>query len=776
LTSYILALPLFLLIILGPVPLSLLFCSELLSVRYRASLPHWLLALLTIWSVVEISLGLFLGLIGQLNLLAVLTLEGGLFIAGLVLISASQQSASPSIQVNFKSSSGLSVGKAKLWFNTLSALLVEKLPEVRCGLTWKEILILHAIVLNGIYLFVTLATHPIVDFDSLWFHLPAIARWYQSGTLTLFDPAGNGLFEHPDATRYPYNWHILALLCLLPFRDDVLVALPIFLSWVMLGLSVYLLAVLSGAQRFYALAATALLLAMPMLMDRVNTLHVDLPFAAIFIVSLYFAYSCHKTRSPTEFTLCLMSLGLLIGIKITGILYAGSVGIFLGGLELQHYWFHHSSTHRLRQTNFKVLVWLGIGSFLLLSCVWYVRNFWELHTLLAELLSPQVASLNLPAVAPRGIDLHPLFTKFYYFQRSTLTHQFNPAKFAHWQILASQYFSRLQLPFVAMLVQVVMLPYICIKHPKQVMRSYFFCLIFLFLLSWFLYWNTPYSSGTDGSTADSLSPLLGYNLRYGFSFIAMLAVLTAVVATIAQTPIKVVLYLVWLSGLFGIISACLFDAIRTQNFIGDRAIWLSGLLQNITNNSEQITTLALSVLWNNPTVVVDTIAYIAAAGLLMWLALTRNRSTVFIINFARYWQEKKAALVLIAGIILLLPPAIQTARAQNETIVYGKVYQVLEQQVTDDRKIAYFSSHRNYLFYGNHFEQTVLHSPPYPQHPDTWIKDLQAEDVEFVATGPLLSPKSKRGELLNELTAQGKLLPVLGKDFSREVVIYRLRS
>jgi hypothetical protein len=220
----------------------------------------------------------------------------------------------------------------------------------------------------------------------------------------------------------------------------------------------------------------------------------------------------------------------------------------------------------------------------------------------------------------------------------------------------------------------------------------------------------------------------------------------------------------------------LFDAIRTQNFIGDQALWLSGLLQNILTNSEQVSTLVWSVLQNNLTVLVYTIAYVATTGLLIWLLSTRNRSTILINRYTVRWQEKKVVLVLLAGVLFLLPPAIQTARAQNETIVYGKVYQFLEKHVTDDRKIAYFSSQRNYLFYGNHFDQTVLHSPPNPDHPTVWVKELQSQQVRFIATGPLFNKESARGQMLNDLVTQGQLTPMLGKDFSREVVIYHLKS
>ncbi|MBF2080508.1 MAG: hypothetical protein IGR76_18810, partial [Synechococcales cyanobacterium T60_A2020_003] len=74
-----------------------------------------------------------------------------------------------------------------------------------------ELLLSNAGILVALFLIWELSTKAVIDFDSLWFHLPAIAHWYQSASLTLLDSTGRLIFEHPDAAGYPYNWHLLSL-------------------------------------------------------------------------------------------------------------------------------------------------------------------------------------------------------------------------------------------------------------------------------------------------------------------------------------------------------------------------------------------------------------------------------------------------------------------------------------------------------------------------------------------------------------------------------------
>lgn len=526
--SHVLLDLLLLMVILGgalPLSFSLLLVEpkSLQSDRQQqttVSLVRFLLILLTGWSVLQVGLGLLLGMLGQLKLVSVVLAELLLFILGIVFISKTKHYQNFGLRITFS---------ALRQFNRTALFM------------------LYSIGFLGLFLLITLVTNPVIDYDSLWFHLSAIARWYQTGSLTLLDPSGHWIFEHPDAAKYPYNWHILSLLCLLPFGTDLFVTFPNLLAWIMLGLSVYLLSREFGANQFYSMAATALLLSMPFLMDRVNTAQVDLSLAALFTVSLYFAYSCYKTRSSVAFFLFMASAGLLSGIKIPGIIYAAVVGGFWAILEIFRRFDLERSIDqaRPRKTKFIVLGWIAL---IFLGGFWYVHNSQVKAIALNDLFSIVVADAELSSL-PKPSILETFFQKLNEYQQSTLTVQFNPASLLHWKVLISQLVSRFQLPFIALASQIILIPYIWLRYSKSCWRRPFIVALALFLISGFLYWNTPYSSGTAGLTLGNLSPLMGNNMRYGFPGIAMGAVMAAVVATVMRPARWVVVAIVWLSAI-----------------------------------------------------------------------------------------------------------------------------------------------------------------------------------------------------------------------------------
>jgi hypothetical protein len=189
---------LFLIILGGPLPLGLFLFASAQRWKRNSSLAYFLLFMLTTWSLIQVSLGLILGSLGQLNRNAVVLAEITLFTIGLVLI-----------QKNYHSP---------------QKLLRESLPPIKQSLEKQELLVLSSIAAMGLFLLGALAVHPIVDYDSLSYHLPAIARWYQTARLTMLDPSGYWIAEHSGLYTYPFNWHILALLCVLPFHNDLFVA------------------------------------------------------------------------------------------------------------------------------------------------------------------------------------------------------------------------------------------------------------------------------------------------------------------------------------------------------------------------------------------------------------------------------------------------------------------------------------------------------------------------------------------------------------------------
>ena len=265
----------FLAILLGPLPLCVSLALTTKSGQERLALSHSVLSVLVGWCVTQTSIGLLLGALHVLTFGALILSELSAFIAGLACYAYVRR---------------------HVWSCSLRSLLRSSHP-----FSAVELLILGAVFVVGASLSVRVVTQPIVEYDSLAYHLPVMAKWQQEASFKMLDQFG-------QISRYPYNWEVLCTLFLLPFREDFLVACPNVIAWVLLGLSVYLLSVRIGASKVQGMAASVLLLTVPILMDQVNTMRVDIPLAAFFMVSLYFVDLYGQTASPSTFALSLIHI------------------------------------------------------------------------------------------------------------------------------------------------------------------------------------------------------------------------------------------------------------------------------------------------------------------------------------------------------------------------------------------------------------------------------------------------------------------------------------
>lgn len=756
---------LFLLILLGPFPLALSYLSLSQYWRWHSSLAHRLLFLLTTWSVLSISMGLVLGALGQLKLGVVIAADLVLLVGGFLLL---RHKVLPEGQI------------------------LKLLLPINLRLEKHELLILNSVGFVGVYLLVTLLTSPIVDFDSLWFHLPAIARWYQAQALTLLDPSGSWIFDHPDATSYPYNWHVLALLCLLPFRNDILVAFPQLIAWIMLGLSVYLLGREFGANRFYSLASMALLLSTPIIMGHVIAFQVDLPLASIFLTSLYFAYSCHRTRSPIEFSLFIASLGLLIGIKIIAVCYAVLIAGFWAVLEIHRlvtikkrhrdaalFLADDFDWHSLPPLNLnRYLFCLTWGFFFLLTCYWYVSDYREFHIALAHASAQAHTPVFKTASESLSISTDGSWSKLLQqlnqLQQSTLTYQFNFRTLSHWKSLASYAIPKFQIPIVVMMAQVLLLPYGLLRNPKKIVWTSLLPLIALCFLVGFFYWNTPYTAGGAGSSPDNLGASASGNMRYGFPFVGFLAVTSAVAANITQTSRKIVLLMVWLSGLLGIIISNLNNSVKVNTLMGYAPVGASNFLLERLFHGVMGKYLVFL-----PSVFFYSVFYIVITVLIAQL-LNDKYVKAWRLDLSPVLNRNTKYSVIGISLIftLICFSAAQAVRDAQRTEVYGGIHEYLDQTMSSGEKIAYFSSrrcYRGYLLAGKDLNRTVLHRQPDLDNPAQWVGNLHQEGVNLVAIGPLLDPTSPEGQFQKKLVQDKVLSPIFGQNSSGQAIaIFRL--
>ncbi len=769
--KYLWELILFLIIIVGPIPLCLDLSFEQKQENSNYSFAHFLLVFLTGWSIVQVCIGLILGSCDRLDIYSILLAELAIIIFGSSLIF-------------YKKSRGFSVINWR-----------EILPKKVLNL--GEWLIIFSVVLVGLVLLANLATKPTTNYDSLWFHLPVIARWYQTGSLTLLDAAGNWIFEQEQAKVYPYNWHILSALCLIPFREDFLVAFPLLIAWVIQGLSVYLLSVKFGATRIHGIAASALVLTAPMMLNQVNTIHPDLPLSAIFTVGLYLGLSYYKSRSLSELSLFLASTGMLAGIKITGLVYAASL---LGGLAILEI-VRFTVSKKTIQAQFKIIHFIkpvllcGIACFLLLGGFWYGRNLLHINYPVGEIkemkvplqpvIIPSPVKPATPSIQPSpspvkpatpSIQQQPVSPRFRIWQ-STLAAQFNPSNIDHWQTLGLQIIIRLQVPFIALAFQVLAAPLALSKGRGKVINENTIILTVLLTCTGILYVITPYTSGTAGESIGQLSPILGFNLRYGFPFLSVLGIAAAATATLLNTRNQVVLGVVVVSSVLGIASNTIFDYIKNASFTGDSIVWGSLLIDNFKSNPIEALQSVWQILaphWQY--ILKDPIFYIVSMTL-GWILLAQRLDLGWF-NDLFQTRNKVSYMVIVCVCIGLI--VIGNWREQRDvarTKLYRGIYEYVAQNTVPNDKIGFFLSSRSYLFYGKNLNRKALYVPFKSDRISGWIDNLRRNRVRIVGFGPLTETDADTRNALSWLTsAEGPLEPVFGKDFNTESVLYRLKN
>ncbi len=764
---------LFLIILVGPIPLCLELSFEQKQENINYSFAHFLLVFLTGWSIVQVSTGLILGSCNRLDIYSILLAELAIIIFGLSLIY-------------YKKRRGLSVIDWR-----------EILPKKVLSL--GEWLIIFSIVLVGLVLLGNLATKPTTNYDSLWFHLPVIARWYQTGSLTLLDAAGNWIFEQEQAKVYPYNWHILSALCLIPFREDFLVAFPLLISWVIQGLSVYLLSVKFGATRIHGMAASALVLTVPMMLNQVNTIHPDLPLSAIFTVGLYLGFSYYKSRSLSELSLFLASTGMLAGIKITGLVYAASL---LGGFAILETVKFTVSKKNL-QAQFKVIHFIrpvllcGIASFLLLGCFWYGRNLLHINYPVGEIKEikvplqpvtiPSAVKQPAPSIQPSpsavkqpapSIQQQPVSPRFRIWQ-STLAAQFNPSNISHWQTLGLQIIIRLQVPFMALAFQVLAAPLALSKGKGRgkVINENTIVLSVLLTCTGILYLITPYTSGTAGESIGQLSPILGFNLRYGFPFLSVLGIAAAATATLLNTRNQVILAVVWVGSVLGIASNTIFDYIKNASFTGDSIVWGSWLIDNFKSNPVKTIQTVWQILDPHlPQILTPSIFYIVLM-ILAWILLKKKLDLGWFNDLFPTRKKVSYIAIICVCIGLIIIGNWREQRDVARTELYRGIYEYIDRNTVPNDKIGFFLSSRSYLFYGKSLNRKVLYVPFKADRISGWIDNLRHNGVRIVGFGPLTETDADTRNALSWLTsAEGPLELVFGKDFHTESVLYRLKN
>ncbi len=644
-----------LVIVLAPLPLCLSLTLLTENGKERIGFIHGWLTLLTAWCIIETSLGVLLGIFHHLTLGAVLTSELLVFVCGVVVWLSLRR------RVSLCSIASLLTWRRPL--NNLETLVVGAIAFVGCALLWR------------------IATRPITEYDSLSFHLPVMAKWYQTSSFTMLEQFYN-LKSYSPQSMYPYSWEVLCTLFLMPFREDFLAAFPNLIAWMILGLSIYLLSLHVGASRIQSMAASALVLTLPNLVKNVNTLHIDLPFAAFFMVSLYFAVAYHRTRSVSYLALFIASLGMILGIKMSGPVYVGLLVLLWMLMKVKSVVLRAGSVSPTPQTRaalplciVSVLICLLVGGF------WYARNYVEMGN-----------PLGFVRVKLAGITVFPGELDVTEIRKTTLMKVFQPTRLSHWRILVEQVKSQLHVPFLAMVVLAWGLLRAVLTRSSRIKIESLVGLMGLLVGTGFLYWTSP-GSGVTAPDIKEMTGWMGQGFRYGFPFLALLGVTAAAGAS------------AW-------------------------RIWDEGL----------VATVLLSSLLSISDIAESNLLYAGVITLLMWGQLRVVSQVSAVINAPRILRlamVSSLCVLLVYGVTFVM----RKRRDNKRPEAYGEVVTYLANHVGQKETIGYLASHRSYLFYGKELNRKVEYVPANTDDVTQWLDTLRQRSISVIAVGPGPQPE-----------------------------------
>lgn len=166
---------------------------------------------------------------------------------------------------------------------------------------------------------------PVRGYDALAYHLPQVIFWWKSGAISLLPGS------YPDAwvwgNVYPINAELLALWSVIFLKSDKIISL------------VQIFFVFAGATGIYSLArkmqigvrnsiiAGLIFITTPIVIVQAGTSYVDVTFGAAVIIAINYLLAYFKSLSKKDILLMSVALGILLGVKSSGIAYAGVIAL-----------------------------------------------------------------------------------------------------------------------------------------------------------------------------------------------------------------------------------------------------------------------------------------------------------------------------------------------------------------------------------------------------------------------------------------------------------------
>jgi hypothetical protein len=684
--QYFIGLLLTALVFMAPLPLCLYILDLCGDKKETGGFSRRLLVLTVSWCVIETVLALILGICGCLKLWAVITGGIVLFVTGYALLKTRRLSPQQAL----------------------------RLPR-DFAFSDAEKLILGVLIFTCLILLWINLTTPITEYDSLIYHLPGMAGWTQTGTFSFVSQKGH-------ISCYPYGWEALCTLFMISFQGDFALALPNVIAWLIWGLSIYVLTRAMGVKRIYSMTSWGLAAALPMILENINTMHVDLPFAAFFITGLCFIYLYIQRQSVYYLVLFFAVTGMIMGIKTSGMVYGLLLIAILAAAMLKSIFLEKKRVN-FSPTSFPGGIPFALGgllSFLLTGGFWYIRNLIQVGNPLGP-VNVKIAGIQL---FKGGLTAKALY-------KTTLANLFDLSSPHHWNILLEKVGDQLGPSFVVMVLAVaaVLIGSLFFRGKHfRISLSTVASLMALLLITLLLYWATPYSGGNN-STGWKITPWIGQAIRYGLPFIGITAIIAAIGFNIAALRHTAAAVIVVIGSIFGIL----------------RLVESSGISLEILF----LLALLLLLAWG--------IAGIAPDSLKKYhKTIARGLIPVLILASLLLWKQRQI---------------------KRETLFRG-VTGFIENHIKPGDRIGYMYSHCIFLYYGPRFDHKVRPvRPRKKQSFQQWLSSIRKQGIRYIAIGPLILEKWKNTSHIKWLTGkQGLFVRVHGENFNKDTVIFFLKD
>jgi hypothetical protein len=666
------------LLLTAPLPLAL-------ALSPAASIPsgvlHRYVATLTWWCIIHLSVALPVGFAGHFH-------AGALFIAE-VLVGV--------------------IGLAALArrHGSRAARPPRDMLRQLHGLTDREAFTCFAMAFVFASSLFSALTRVITNYDSLAYHLPTMARWYQVGRFEM-------LAEYRGISRYPFSWEALCALFLFPFGDDVVVVLPQFVAWIMLGGITYLFSRRAGAARPLAVTAGCLVTSLPTVLHQLHSLHVDLAFAVVFLVALYYGLAWAHEGGAREAAVAVAAVGMLCGIKTSGLVYYLPMLVaVVGAVAVRNAVMRRSLRLEWSPPEW-LLVFVGGVAGLTIAAPWYIRNLMEVGNPLGDVQVAVGRWVLFPGHDPAAL-----------IYQTTLAALFDFANPRHLRILMYAVVHYLGLSFMVAAAFMIIGLMARARGGGAAPEAKRLGLWIVLVASAVLYWITPYS-GDNGTHDWQITDWIGQGLRYAIPFATVLVIISVSGLTVYARHSEALSMIAPIAALAAAVQSAAPLRVMTQ----------------------------FTVLW---------IGLVVAYVVVMRVEWSATRAYVALL----------VAAAAIASAAVPAAGALRERRAEHRREAYRGVSAFIEATVGRDETIGYLLSHKSYLFYGEHLDRRVVYAHPDGAGYEDWLWRLRGAGVALVAVGPLQGRRTADPVLAWLRDAEGPFRRVFGTDGIDAPVFYR---